>query len=186
MTDTAIIKLFFDRDERAVTELSGKYGREMRGYAKRYLRDDRDAEEICSDTLVDIWNSIPPEHPNRLGAYVMTVIKRKVINKLRYLAREKRSREGEALYAELDDVLNYAGSEKSAEDAVIDDSSKILGDFLKSENRTNRIIFVKRYYYGKSVAEISRDMAMTESAVLSRLSRSKARLHERLTREGVM
>ncbi len=186
MTDTAIIKLFFDRDESAVTELSGKYGREMRGYAKRYLRDVRDAEETCSDTLVDIWNSIPPDHPNRLGAYVMTVLKRKVINKLRYLAREKRSREGEALYAELDDVLNYSGAEASAEEIVINDKSELLNDFLKSENRINRVIFVKRYYYGKSAAEIASDMGMTENAVMTRISRTKARLLQHLTREGVM
>ena len=186
MTDNAIIQLLFDRDDSAVVELESKYGKLMKSYAFRYLNDSRDAEEIYNDTLVDIWKSIPPDHPNRLGAYITAILKRKVINRLRHLAREKRSRAGEALFNDFDDVINVAGTQKSAEDVVIDDKRGLLSEFLKSESATSRIIFVKRYFYGKSIPEITRETGMSETAVSSRLSRTKARLYRHLRDKGVM
>ncbi len=186
MTDSAIIKLLFDRDDLAVVELESKYGKLMKSYACRYLNDSRDAEEIYNDTIADIWKSIPPDHPNRLGAYITAILKRKVINRLRYLAREKRSRTGEALFCDFDDVVNVAGTQRSAEDVVIDDKRRLLSEFLKSEPSASRIIFVKRYYYGKSISEITRETGMSETAVSSRLSRTKARLYRHLTEKGVL
>ncbi len=182
MTDNAIIKLFFLRDADAVAELEEKYGRQMKNYVKRCLPDGRDADEVYNDTLADIWNSIPPEHPNRLGAFAMTVLKRRAIDKIKYVSREKRARGSEVLFADFD----HSGTQKSAEDEVIDDQSGAIEEFLSKQTKENRIIFIKRYYFGRSVSQVAREMGMTETAVSTRLTRTRERLRKYLEEMGVM
>lgn len=182
MTDNAIINLFFLRDGDAVAELQEKYGQQMKNYAKKCLGDSRDADEVYNDTLADIWNSIPPEHPNRLGAFVMAVLKRRTLDKIKYVSRDKRARSSEVLYADFD----HKGTQKSAEDEVIDDNSGAVERFLSQQSKENRIIFVKRYYFGRSVSEVAREMGMSENAVSTRLARTRERLRRYLEDEGVV
>lgn len=184
MKDRTIIELFFRRDEQGIVELEKEYGKKMKSSAKRYLQDDRDVEEVYNDTLVTLWDSIPPEHPKVLGAYITTVLKRKVIDRIRYASGQKRSRQKEAILEEFDELLNYAGSTHSAEDAVIDSDTDVISGFLKTETQTSRRIFLKRYCFGKSISEIAKEHGMTEAAVYTRLSRTKSRLSDYLKKEG--
>lgn len=186
MTDNSIIKLFFERNEGAVVAFEEKYGRELKGYAERYLRDKRDAEEVYVDTLSDIWQAIPPTRPKKLIAFAMTVIKRQTVNKLRYLSQAKRAQSSEEIYAEFDELTAKLSSDESVEDNVVNDKSGVINEFLNTETELNRAIFVKRYYYGKSTLEIAKEVGLSQNAVTTRLSRSKDRLSERLKREGVI
>ncbi len=181
MTDNAIVRMFFDRNGDALAELELKYGKLLKNYANRCLPDKRDSEEVYMDALNDAWTSIPPEHPKQLGAYMMTLLKRRTLNKLKYLAREKRDRNREAVFSDFDDM----GSEPSAEDTALASASDLINAFLRKESSTNRVIFVKRYYYGMSTSDISFDLGITENAVSTRLHRLKERLYDYLTKEGV-
>ena len=186
MTDNAIIKLFFQRNEGAVSALEEKYGRELKSYAERYLRDRRDAEEVYADMLSDIWNAIPPTRPQKLIAFAMTVIKRRTVNKLRYLSQDKRAQSETEIYAEFDELTAKISSSENVEEQVVNDKSGVINEFLRSETELNRAIFVKRYYYGKSISEIADEVGFSQGAVTARLSRLKDRLYERLHDEGVM
>lgn len=189
MDDIMIIDLFFSRNERAIRELETKYGYEMKRFTNRYLKDNRDIEEVYNDTLVDIWNSIPPDHPQKLRAYVMKILERKAINKLRYLGQKKRRQSEEMLFSEFDDIFFYLDERvmiKSAEDVVVDSKENIIAEFLENETIDNRRIFIKRYYYGKSMSEIAREHRIMESGVYSRLSRIRKRLYEFLQKKGVL
>lgn len=182
MTDTSIIKLFFDRNGDAIAQLEDKYGDAMKRYARKCLYDSRDAEEAYMDSLQALWSSIPPERPQKLGAYAMQVLKNKIVDKVRYVSSLKRGEQKEVLTAELFEI----GASASAEDEVLGDHSGVIGRFLKNEPEMSRIVFVKRYWFGKSINDIAIETATSANAVASRLSRTRERLRRYLIEEGVL
>lgn len=186
MRDSKIIELLFRRDSEGIVLLDKYFGSRLKSSARRYLDDERDVEEVYNDTLADVWRSIPPDRPEKLGAYCMAVLKRRTVDKLRYLSSKKRSRDKEDIFADFDELSKYAMSELSAEEEVLADGSDLINEFLREEPTLSRIIFLKRYCYGYGIKEIADDSGITESAVYSRLSRTRAKLYEYLKRKGYL
>ena len=75
MEDEKIIALFFERDEQAVAETEKKYRGLCISLSDKILKNSFDAEECFSDTLMALWNSIPPKRPENLKAYICKVIR---------------------------------------------------------------------------------------------------------------
>ena len=63
MEDSAIIELYFARDEQGLTESMKKYGSYCRTIALNVLGDKNEAEETVNDAYFAAWNKIPPENP---------------------------------------------------------------------------------------------------------------------------
>ncbi len=70
MEDGEILALFEARSERALEELSGKYGKLCGQVAENILKNRSDAEECVNDALLASWNTIPPQRPDPLKTYV--------------------------------------------------------------------------------------------------------------------
>ena len=70
MTDEEIIALYLERDERAAAETSVKYAAFLLRLSGQFLRDRQDAEECVNETLLKAWQSIPPNRPAHLQAYL--------------------------------------------------------------------------------------------------------------------
>ena len=81
MDDKQIIRLFFERSEQAITELSQKYGALYLQLADNILNDHQDAEECVNDTYLGAWNSIPPQRPNHLAAYLGKITRNLALNR---------------------------------------------------------------------------------------------------------
>ncbi len=62
---------------------------------------------------------------------------------------------------------------------------RILTDFLRSLTPENRLVFMRRYWYADTVAEIAARYGISESAVMTRLSRTRAKLCTYLEKEGI-
>lgn len=75
MDDKQIIRLFFERSEQAITELSQKYGALCLQLADNILNDHQDAEECVNDAYLGAWNSIPPQTPDPLRAYICRIVR---------------------------------------------------------------------------------------------------------------
>lgn len=69
MEDTAILDLYWARDERAITETQKSYGKYCYSIAYHILHDREDTEECLNDTWMRAWNAIPPKKPNRLELF---------------------------------------------------------------------------------------------------------------------
>ena len=61
---------------------------------------------------------------------------------------------------------------------------KLIDRFLDAQTSRNRIVFVRRYWYGDSVKHIARSLGLKESTVSVRLSRTRASLKDYLEKEG--
>ena len=90
MDDSKLITLFFERSEQAVAELSSKYGEKIYITALNVLHNRQDAEECENDTYLSVWNSIPPQKPDSLAAYVCRTARNISVNRLRREHAQKR------------------------------------------------------------------------------------------------
>ena len=75
MEDSKIISLFMHRSDKAVIVLEEKYEKLIRSVIRRIIADKEDIEECVNDTYLGVWNSIPPNSPKYLSAYVCKIAK---------------------------------------------------------------------------------------------------------------
>ena len=179
MDDKQIIELFFRRDEQAIAETQTKYGRLCGKIAGGILTRPEDAEEVLSTSYMTLWNAIPPKRPQSLCGYLCAIVRNTALNVYDSLKR----RSCEELYGELADVLPDSVSVDSRFDCrEITDS---LNEFLHKCSKKSRDIFTGRYYFNMTIRDIAKGMGMSEAAVKTRLSRTRAELKKYLAGSGI-
>ena len=90
MTDQTIIALYNKRDQQALEETEKAYGGLCRNLARRILRDPQDAEECVNDSLLRLWQRIPPDSPDSLGSYLSRILRNLCLDRLRQQGALKR------------------------------------------------------------------------------------------------
>ena len=182
MDDQRIIELYFARDEQAIRETDGKYGKLCYGIAYNVLNAREDAEECGNDTYNGLWNAIPPTNPKNLKAFAAKIARNLSLKRLEYLNREKRSAEGTVPIDELADILP---DERYAPGAGDEEVGKHISEFLRTEKPDARRVFVRRYFYFDPVAKIAERYSFTESKVKNMLFNTRKRLKDYLIKEGI-
>ena len=181
MEDDRIIELFFSRDENALLQASAKYGAYCSSIALNVLGNAEDAGECMNDTLLRAWNSIPPQRPVSLKAYLGKIVRNLALDRYDRLTAEKRG--GGQYELALDELAEcVADTDRFAEKTEI---SGIINAFLEKQEKEKRIIFVKRYFYMDPVKKIAKDMGMSESNVKTTLFRLRNGLKEELQKEDI-
>ena len=182
LEDSKIISLFFERSEQAIRELDSKYGPAVKKLAANILNDRMDAEECVSDTYLRVWSSIPPHAPNPLAAYVCAIARNLAINRYRARHAEKRDGSYDLVLEEMQECL------PSGVDVETEYEAKELSDainrFLSTLEREDRILFVRRYWYADSVAELAAENRCSANRVSVRLFRLREKLRNTLQKEG--
>lgn len=106
MRDYEIVNLYWKRSEAAIAETSAKYGSYCHAISYNILNNDEDAEECVNDTWLGAWNSMPPQRPNRLAAYLGKITRNFSLNRYKQYAAEKRGgSQTELALAELEDCI---------------------------------------------------------------------------------
>ena len=183
MTDEEIIALFFERSERAISELAEKHGAAVRRVARNILGDERDAEECVDDTWLRAWNSIPPARPASLPAWLAKVTRNLAITRLRGITARKRG--GGEIPLLLDELAEcLPGGEDPQRELEKRELSEAVDRFLSSLEREERDLFTARYFFGASPAELAARTGLTENAVAGRLRRMRTKLKNCLKEEG--
>ena len=179
MTDREIIKLYYERNEKALSETDKKFGRYCLKTASRILRNDADAEEACNDALYKAWQSIPPDDPDDLGAYLCKITRNVCADRLRIAGAEKRGGgEVPLIFDELDECTS---SMRSAEDEYISgELTKIINGLMKKLPKRQRDMFVSRYTLAYPVSEIAAAFGCSENDVRANISKSRKKLIESL------
>lgn len=182
MDDTEIIELYFKRDEQAVKETDSKYGRLCRSIAYNILNNREDAEECVSDAYMGVWKSIPPARPYSLVSFVCRIARNVSLKRLEYIRREKRS---QAVLVSLEELESVLPDRRYAPDVSDENVGKLIGRFLRGQKEDVRYVFIRRYYFFDSVAEIARRCSFSESKVKNMLFHTRNKLRDFLIREGV-
>ena len=180
MEDKKIIALLWQRAESALDALAEKFGRGLLALARNILPDRRDAEEAVSDTYLALWHAIPPAKPDPLPPYVYRVGRNTALNRLRRDTAQKRS----AWEVSLDELSNSLSGPSLEAHVEARGLGRAIDAFLDTQSQSTRIIFLRRYWFGDSVKDIAKLLAMKESAVSVRLLRTREKLKDYLTEEG--
>ena len=175
MNDSKILELLWARADNAIAALAKKFGARLLRTAKNILNPE-DAEECVNDTYLAIWNAIPPKRPDPLTPYVLRTGRNIALNRLRSLSAQKRS----AYELSLDELAEYIPAHVQQSPEL----GQSLNAFLSNLGQANRVIFLRRYWFGDSVKEIAKDMLMTENAVSVRICRIRDGLRHYLNKEG--
>ena len=183
MEDAAIVDLYFDRDEEAIACSRDKYGRMLFGVALNILRQREDAEECENDTYFTAWNKIPPDRPTLLGAYLSKITRYLCLNRRKKDEADKRPK----LTAVESELLECLPDSETPETALENGCLReALDAFLRAQKQEERIVFLRRYYYGDSIEKIAMLTDGSESKIKSMLHRMRARLKEALEKEGLL
>ena len=183
MEDEIIVRLFLERSEQAVAELSRKYGTAMMKLALNVLGDRRDAEECVNDACMAVWNAIPPAKPDSLRAFTLRIVRNLAVSRWRGRGFRHRRTGCEVCLEELEGILSDRGT---PEDAVNEKQlTAFIEEFLDDQSEVNRIIFVRRFWYMEAYDEIARAVGLRAGAVRTRLSRLRKELKTFLIGKGV-
>ena len=182
MEDTDIIKLYFERDEKALKETGRKYGRGIRSVAYAVLKNNSDAEECENDTYHSAWNAIPPSKPQRLGAFLYRIARNAAVDRYKHDRAQKRGSEYDAALSELEGMLSAGETPDSIVEA--DELAAAIVSFLKTLSQTKRIVFIHRYWYCRSIAEIAELSGFSQSKIRTMLMRVRNELKKHLERQG--
>lgn len=180
MTDEDIVGLFWERSEDAIAETEKLYGNYFFYIANGILHSEEDAKEIVNDTYLKAWNTIPPERPNPLGAFLGRITRQLSINRLEQNTAKKR---GGGQYTMAIDELAETLADGS-EDYATADLSDSINRFLRKLPTVRRRVFIMRYWYMRSVSDIAASYGMSEGKVASMLFRLRNKLKEQLLKEG--
>lgn len=182
MDDAAIIELFWAKDQDAITETDRAYGRQLHSLARRIVLTHEDAEESVSDTYMKAWDTIPPRRPNHLFAYLAKICRHFALGRLDWRNAARRKAEVVSLTQEMESCIPDSRREAALEGKEL---GRILSDFLRTLSPENRMVFLRRYWYVDTVAEIAQRYGISEGAVMTRLSRTRSKLAAYLQKEGI-
>ena len=184
MNDESIIALFNARDEQALSATQSRLGGYLYTVAYNILGSAQDAEECVNDTLMHLWNAIPPNHPENFYAYAAALSRNLARN--RYASEHAQRRGGDTV-SEILDELHDCCSDENVEAEV---DAHMLGEavtrFLHGVKKKHRIIFVQRYFYHASVRSIAEQLHIRESYVTTTLARTREKLRTFLREEELL
>lgn len=185
MKDSEIIELYWSRNEAAISATVHTYGNYCHAIAYNILQSHEDAEECVSDTYWSAWKSIPPHKPANLSTFLGKITRNHALNRWKMQHVQKRSGTQTALALE---ELNDCISDTSGIEQVLDEKELVRGieQFLYAQNKTERNIFIGRYWHLYSIADLAKAYKMSQSKVASLLFRMRKKLKVYLEQEGIM
>lgn len=184
MEDKQIIDLYFRRDESALTETANKYGTFCLRIAMNVVNVREDAEECVNDTYHTAWNQIPPTRPDSFKAFLGRIVRNFAISKYRALHAKKRFNGLEVMLSELGDCI--PATESVEQEMEAKELTEYINSWLADLKQEDRVLFVRRYWYGDEVKDLARKCGVSGTQMTQRMLRLRRKLKEYLTEKGVV
>ena len=183
MQDEKIVALYFERNELAIKMSAENYGSYCRKIAMNILSSPEDSEECVNDTWYQAWRSIPPQRPNSLSAYLGRITRNCAISKYRANRAMKRSDGMTILLSELEDCIPSQSSiEQDLDEKHL---SECINNWLKAIPSDDRILFVRRYWFGDTVKSLAKESGLSQNQMSWRMFKLRERLKKELEKEGI-
>lgn len=181
--DEKIIELFFSRSEHAIRELDIKYGKLCHKLSHSILNSWQDAEECVNDAYLGAWNAIPPTKPNPLQSYICKIV-RNISLKLYY--RKEAAKRNSFYEIAMQELENYLSAPNTVETEIeAKELAEIIENFLDTLSEKNCVIFMRRYWFCNTYAEIAKCVGISEKNVSVRLTRIRKQMKDYLIEREV-
>ncbi len=153
------------------------HGKPLLRYVLRLTRGDMPfAEDVVQESLLRLWRKpeVLEQSDDRVRAWLFTVARNQVID-------DRRS----ARYAR--ELHTEEMPDEASPDGIGAACDKwILADALKSLSHDQRVVVVRAYYLGQTVADIAAHENVPEGTVKSRLHYALRKLRNTLQETGVI
>ena len=183
MEDTQIIALFWSRNETAIQAATKKYGRLLHSIAYHILADHEDSEECVNDACFTAWQTIPPQNPVSLTAYLGRLVRNRSINRWQEKHAQKRYAGTEILLSELGECVPSTETVEQETDAH--DLSVFISEWLIQQSKDDRVLFLRRYWFGDSVKSLALQCGTAANKLAARLYRLRQNLKNAMENEGI-
>lgn len=183
MDDAQIVELYWQRDEQAIAETQRKYGGFCYTIAMNVLSVREDAEECVNDTWHNVWNAIPPQRPRLLRAFLGKVVRNVAINRWDKAHAQKRFAGMELLLDELADCVPSPETVERTLEAR--ELGAAISAWLRTRSADDRALFIRRYWNGEAVKDLSRVWDESPARLTQRLYRMRLELKADLERNGI-
>lgn len=183
MNDLQIIELYWKRNEAAISETGYKYGKLLHSISYSIVKNTQDSEEIVNDTYGKAWDSMPPQKPNSLSAYLGRITRNLSINRWQECHAKKRFSGACVLLSELSECIPSKSDVE--QEAEADQLTILLEKWLRSLALDDRILFMRRYWYGDSVITLAFKFGTSANKLAGRLYRLRQSLKSFLEEEGI-
>ena len=184
MEDHAIIELYWERAEDAISKTAAKYGGYCYTIAYNILSNNEDAEESVNDTWLAAWNTMPPRRPKLLAAFLGKMTR--YISLDRWKNRTARKRGGGEVPLVLEELEECISGDDSVEKEYLQkEFAESLNQFVENLPDVERKVFLCRYWYMDSIETIAEHFGFSESKVASMLHRTRGKLRKMLEQEGI-
>ena len=183
MDDARIVQLYWDRNEQAIPATAKKYGNYCTSIAQNILGNHEDAEECVNDTYMNAWNAMPPHRPSILSTFLGKIVRNLSIKRYKHNTTDKRG--GGQATVVLDEIAEFVSDTDSVEQEI--DRRELvtaIDGFLDRLPSDKKNIFVCRYWYFDSIADIASRFGITENNVSVTLNRLRHKLHNYLLERG--
>lgn len=185
MEDQQILDLYGQRSDDAISETARKYGAYCFAVANRILQNPEDAEECVNDTWLHAWNAIPPAKPRVLRMFLAKITRNLACD--RFSARMAEKRGGGEIALVLDELAECLPARTDVEAACEQrELAQCIRRFARSLPEREGNVFLRRYFFTDSVAEIAARYGMRENSVMVSLSRTRKKLRAHLKKEGLL
>lgn len=183
LPDEDIVALYWQREERAISETDNKYGSYLYTIAYNVLSDRLDSEECLDDTYLGAWNSMPPKRPTALAVFLSRIMRNVALSRFRRKTAEKRV--PSELVRSLDELADCLACEDVSEDYDKKELARVLNEYLRSLSDRQAFVFICRYYYFDKVEKIADMLKLSRNTVTRDLAAIRAGLKARLDEEGI-
>lgn len=183
MEDLNIIELYWQRDQRAISETETKYGAFCRGIAMNILHIIEDAEECVNDTWLAAWNGMPPARPSHLRAWLGKIVRNISLSLWDKNHAMKRYQGIDEMFDELAECLP---SNETVEDAIEEKTlTEAIEVWLLKQSEEKRALFIRRYFEGMPVSELAKVWKKKPQELSQILFRLRKSLKAHLQSEGI-
>ena len=173
MKDREILALFRQKNPQAIEESRLAYGDACRQLASNLLDDAEEAEAVFEAVLVATARELGEGGPSNVEAYLIKATQRAALEAYwKHPGRDCHFRtvtdELTECPAPISDAITLTGIRRA---------SKTFKGFFEKLGAEGRDIFICRYFYGDSLAEIARRFGLNETQVAAKLKRMRKRFH---------
>jgi len=183
LSDSAIVELYWARDEAAIKYTDLKYRNYLLRVAHNILSDMQDSEECLNDTYLGAWESMPPHRPNVLQAFLSTITRHLAID--RYRKKHTKKAIPPAFVAPLSDLEGVLSDDfASYDEREARELSDVISAWIRTLDERKRYVFMSRYFDARPIDEIAQALGCARSTVNADIAYIKTSLKATLEKEG--
>ena len=177
--DELLIERICSGEQSALGELWRRYMGLLFSQILRVLQNSSEAEDVAVEVFLEVWKRAKSYHPDRAkpAAWLVTLARRRAIDRLRERTSYERARNGLALECAAARTVCAGGQGESAR---LEGLRVVLEQAMNGLPLEQRTTVLKVFFEGLSQREISRRTGVPVGTVKTRLELGLRKLRDRL------